>query len=53
MLPIQLIKQNPESVKEKLKVKNFTDIALVDTIIQWDDDRRKMQHEFDQLHYSE
>ena len=48
MLPIQLIKQNPESVKEKLKVKNFTDIALVDTIIQWDDDRRKMQHEFDE-----
>ncbi len=47
MLQIQVLKQNPEEVKEKLGVKNYTDISLVDTIIALDDERKKTQLEFD------
>jgi seryl-tRNA synthetase len=47
MLQLQVIRQNPEWVKERLAVKYFHDAGVVDTIIELDDQRRKLQLEFD------
>lgn len=47
MLQLQALRQNPPSAKEKLKIKNFTDINLVDEIILLDDERKKWQLESD------
>ena len=47
MLQIQVLRQNPTAVKEKLAIKNYTDLSLVDTIIALDDERKKTQLEFD------
>ncbi|MDP4149502.1 MAG: serine--tRNA ligase [Bacteroidota bacterium] len=47
MLQLAFIRQNPEGVKERLAVKNFPEIALVDTIIALDDQRKKGQLESD------
>ncbi len=47
MLQIQVLKQNTQAVKEKLRVKNFAELSLVDTIIALDDERKKTQLEFD------
>ncbi|MGD9492709.1 MAG: serine--tRNA ligase [Bacteroidales bacterium] len=47
MLTMQLIRQETEHVKERLAVKNFKNIALVDEVIALDDNRRKLQLERD------
>ena len=47
MLQLQTIRQNPDWVKERLAIKNFTETALVDTVISLDDQRKKLQLEFD------
>lgn len=47
MLPVQVLRQDPEAVKEKLAKKYFTDTTLVDTIIALDDQRKQLQQEFD------
>lgn len=47
MLQLQVLRQNPQGVKDKLAVKNFAELQLVDTIIALDDDRKKLQLEFD------
>jgi len=47
MLQIQVLRQNPTAVKEKLAIKNYTDLSLIDTIIALDDERKKTQLEFD------
>jgi seryl-tRNA synthetase len=47
MLQIAFIRQNAALVKERLAVKNFGDIQLVDEIISLDDTRKKLQLEFD------
>ncbi len=47
MLQLQIIRQNPGWVKEKLMVKNFKELNLVDEIVALDDQRKKMQLEFD------
>ena len=47
MLQLQVIRQNPDWVKERLKVKQFKDTGLVDTILSLDDQRKKLQLEFD------
>src|SRR5690348_4975561 len=47
MLQLQVLRQNPEEVKKKLGVKNFAEPQLVDTIISLDDQRKKLQLEFD------
>jgi len=41
MLQIQVLRQNPTAVKEKLTIKNYTDLSLIDTIIALDDERKK------------
>ena len=47
MLQLQVLRQNPQEVKEKLAVKNFAEPQLVDAIIVLDDERKKLQLEFD------
>ena len=47
MLQLQALRQNPEEVKRKLGVKNFAEPQLVDSIILLDDQRKKLQLEFD------
>ena len=48
MLQVNLIKQNPEDVKRKLGIKNFKDLNLVDEIIALDEERRKLNFQFDE-----
>src|SRR5215510_13358304 len=47
MLQLQALRQNPEAVKQRLAIKHFTDAGLVDTILSLDDQRKKLQLEFD------
>ena len=48
MLQVNLIKQNPEEVKKKLAVKNFKELHLIDEIISLDEERKKLNFEFDE-----
>ena len=47
MLQLQVLRQNPPAVKERLAVKNFAQTQLVDEIIALDDERKKLQLDFD------
>ena len=47
MLQVSVLRANPEEVKKKLAVKNFKQTELVDTIIGLDDERKKLQLDFD------
>jgi seryl-tRNA synthetase len=47
MLQLQVLRQDPQAVKDKLAIKHFADLALVDSIIALDDERKKLQLEFD------
>lgn len=47
MLQLHLLRQNPQAVKDRLGIKNFKEINLVDEIIVLDDQRKKLQLEFD------
>ncbi len=49
MLQLAFIRQNRELVKERLAVKNFANLELVDEIIALDEQRRKKQLENDEL----
>lgn len=49
MLQLQTIRQNADQVKERLGVKNFKDIGLVDEILQLDEQRKKLQLESDNI----
>ncbi len=49
MLQLAFIRQNKELVKERLAVKNFANLELVDEIIALDEQRRKKQLENDEL----
>jgi len=48
MLQVAFIRNNPELVKEKLAVKNFADTNLVDKLIDLDDERKKLQFEYEE-----
>ena len=48
MLNIQLLRSDADFVKNRLKVKNFKDLALVDSILLIDEERRKIQFENDE-----
>ncbi len=48
MLQVAFIRNNPELVKERLAVRNFKELDIVDTIISWDNERKKLQLEFDE-----
>ena len=47
MLQVPFIRLNSDLVKERLALKNFKEINLVDEILALDDDRKKKQHEFE------
>lgn len=47
MLQLAFIRQNTEYVKERLAVKHFGEIELVDQIVQLDETRKKLQGESD------
>ncbi len=48
MLQINFIKNNREEVIQRLAVKNFTDKALIDGIINLDTERKSLQFEYDE-----
>src|SRR5688572_8656754 len=47
MLPVALIRNNKEEIKQRLAVKNFAELNLVDEILLLDEERKKLQLEFD------
>ncbi|MBN8863092.1 MAG: serine--tRNA ligase [Sphingobacteriales bacterium] len=47
MLQLQVLRQDPEGVKKKLARRHFAEPALVDRILTLDDQRKKLQLEFD------
>jgi seryl-tRNA synthetase len=47
MLQVNVLRNDPNFVKEKLAVKHFKQVELVDEIIALDDDRKKTQLDFD------
>ena len=47
MLQVNVIKNNVAITKEKLAIKNFKQPELVDTVIALDDERKKVQVDFD------
>jgi seryl-tRNA synthetase len=49
MLQVQVLRNNTEAIKQKLAIKNFKQLDLVDTIIALDDERKKLQAEFDAI----
>ena len=49
MLQLVTLRNNTELVKERLAIKNFKDIKLVDEIILLDDERKKFTFQFDEI----
>ncbi len=49
MLQINFIRQNAELVKERLKVKYFADVSLIDSILALDEQARKLKVESETL----
>jgi seryl-tRNA synthetase len=47
MLQLQIIRQNPEWIKERLAIKYFNEGSVVDEILRLDEQRKKLQLEFD------
>lgn len=47
MLQLAVLRNNPAEVKERLAVKNFKELDLVDDIIALDDSRKKLTFQFD------
>ena len=47
MLQLQVIRQNPEWIKERLALKFFSEGSVVDEIVRLDEQRKKLQLEFD------
>ena len=47
MLQVQTLKQNPQRVKERLAIKYFTEERVIDAVLELDDQRKKLQLEFD------
>lgn len=48
MLQVAFIRNNPALVKERLAIRNFLELDLVDRIVTLDDERKKLQFEFDE-----
>ena len=49
MLTLKTLRDNPQAVVEKLKIKNFDAQKLVDTVLELDRKRRALQTESDAL----
>lgn len=52
MLQVAFIKKNKEFVKERLSVKNFGELDMVDKIADLDDERKKLQYQVDETQAS-
>ncbi|MEJ7914537.1 MAG: serine--tRNA ligase, partial [Chitinophagaceae bacterium] len=48
MLQLAQLRIDPETVKERLAIKHFSQVQLVDEIIQLDDERKKLIFQFDE-----
>ena len=48
MLQVAFIRNNKELVKERLAVKTFGNISIIEKIIELDDQRKKLQFEYDE-----
>ncbi len=49
MLQVNVLRNNTADVKKRLAIKHFNQPELVDTIIALDDDRKRLQAEFDTI----
>jgi seryl-tRNA synthetase len=49
MLQLHVLRQNAEKVKERLAIKNFADLSLVDKIVDLDEQCRKQKTETEKL----
>src|SRR5215212_9960210 len=49
MLQLNVIRQDPEQVKQRLAIKYFAQPELIDELLRWDDKRKEYQHEQDSL----
>ncbi len=49
MLQVNFIKNNYDDVVKRLAVKNFTDISLVDLILELDNERKSLQFDHDEM----
>ncbi len=49
MIQVNVLRNNQQLVKDRLAIKNFKQTELVDDIINLDDERKKLQAEFDLL----
>ncbi len=49
MIPIQLLRSNPDFVKEGLTKKHFKELSVVDEILSIDEERRQVQKKMDDL----
>src|SRR5436190_8268016 len=49
MLQVHVLRQRTGWVKERLALKNFRQIELVDEIVGLDDERKKLQAQFDSI----
>jgi len=49
MLQIAFIRENPDIVKERLAVKNFNSIEIVDEILSLDEKRKQLQTRFEEI----
>jgi seryl-tRNA synthetase len=47
MLQLPVLREKPEWVKERLAIKHFAGTALVDAVLSLDEERKKLQLEFD------
>ena len=47
MLQVHVLRNHPAEVKKRLAVKQFKQLDLVDLIVSLDDDRKRLQNEFD------
>jgi seryl-tRNA synthetase len=52
MLQVNFIRQNVELVKERLSVKNFNDLSLVDRVVELDEEVRRLKVESETLQAS-
>src|SRR5215203_4357792 len=48
MLQLAILRNNPDEVKERLGIKNFRELNLVDEIITLDDKRKTLVFQFDE-----
>lgn len=48
MLEIAAIRNNAEAVKQRLAVKNFKELNLIDEVVQLDEKRRAIQTKLDE-----